>query len=64
MSTRRIVARGLTPNEHYKSITLNGPIRYMGDFMLKEVEHFDGRTVLTVVTTLEVEHDMEVVVHE
>jgi hypothetical protein len=64
MSERRIVARGLTPNERYKPITLNGPVQYTGDFVLKEVEHFDGPTVLTVVTTVEVPHDMEVVVHE
>ena len=59
MSQRRIWARGITPNEIGRTITV-------GDehFFLKGVEHFDGRTVLTVVTTFEVEHDTEVIVHE
>jgi hypothetical protein len=52
-------ARGLTPNENGKAITVNGQRHF-----LRNAEHYDGRTVLTVVTTVELEHDAEVIVHE
>ena len=59
MSQRRIWARGITPNEIGHTITVDDE-----HFFLKGVEHFDGRTVLTVLTTFEVGHDTEVIVHE
>lgn len=59
MHERRIWARGLTKNENGKPITVDGH-RYF----LRNAEHYDGRTVLTVVATIELEHDAEVIVHE
>ena len=56
---RTVWARGLTPNEHGKAISIKGH-RYF----LRNAEHYDGRTVLTVVTTFELEHDAEVIVHD
>lgn len=58
-STRVIWARGLTRNEIGRRVTIDGY-----DVLLKGVEHFDGRTVLTYTTTVEVMHDAEVIVHE
>ena len=60
MGSRRVIwARGLTPNEVGRRVTVNG-----GDVFLKGVEHFDGRTVLTYMTSVEVACDSEVTVHE
>jgi hypothetical protein len=59
MHDRRIWARGLTKNEVGKPITVDGH-RYF----LRSAEHYDGRTVLTVVATVELQHDAEVIVHE
>jgi hypothetical protein len=42
-----------------KPITVDGH-RYF----LRSAEHYDGRTVLTVVATVELQHDAEVIVHE
>lgn len=65
MSTRTIWSRGLTPNENGKAITIKGPILWpSATVFLRNAEHYDGRTVLTVVTTIELEHDAEVIVHE
>lgn len=59
MHNRIIWARGLTKNDHGKAITVDGQ-RYF----LRNAEHYDGRTVLTVVTTVELEPDVEVTLHE
>lgn len=59
MNKRTIVARGLTANERGKAITVNGQRVF-----LRNAEHYDGRTVLTVVTTMELAHDAEVTIHE
>ena len=59
MHNRIVWARGLTPNEVGKAITVDGQRHF-----LRNAEHYDGRTVLTVVTTIELEHDAEVIVHE
>lgn len=59
MSTRTIVARGITANERGKSLTVDGQ-----EVFLRNAEHFQGRTVLTVVTTIEVDPMSEVTVHE
>ena len=59
MHDRKVWARGITPNDRGKAITVNGQ-RYF----LRNAEHYDGRTVLTVVTTVELEHDAEVTLHE
>jgi hypothetical protein len=59
MHNRRIWARGLTANESGKAITVDGQRHF-----LRNAEHYDGRTMLTVVTTIELPHDAEVTVHE
>lgn len=59
MHKRIIVARGLTPNERGKAITVDGQRVF-----LRNAEHYDGRTVLTVVSTIELGHDSEVTIHE
>ena len=59
MNKRIVWARGLTPNDHGKAITVEGQRVF-----LRNAEHYDGRTVLTVVTTIELGHDVEVAIHE
>ena len=58
-SSRVLWVRGLTANERGKPITVNGQRVF-----LRNAEHYDGRTVLTVVTTIELAHDVEVTIHE
>lgn len=66
MSTRTIWARGLTPNERGRFIwlTSNEDVQVSDTYLLKSVEHYDGRTVLSVVVTFEVPHDALVTIHE
>lgn len=59
MNKRIVWARGLTPNEHGKALTVDGQRVF-----LRNAEHYDGRTVLTVVSTIELEHETEVTIHE
>lgn len=59
MSERRIWARGLTPNENNRRVTVDGK-----DVILRSAEHYTERTVLTVLVAIEVPHDAEVIVHE
>ncbi|UXO93854.1 hypothetical protein Pan2_35 [Pseudanabaena phage Pan2] len=66
MSTRTIWVRGLTPNEKGRLIELDkdADVQVSDTYLLKSVEHYDGRTVLSVVVTLEVPHDALVTIHE
>lgn len=66
MSTKTIWARGLTPNEKGRLIELadDADVQVSDTYLLKSVEHYDGRTVLSVVVTFEVPHDTLVTIHE
>lgn len=66
MSTRTVWVRGLTPNEKGRLIELDkdADVQVSDTYLLKSAEHYDGRTVLSVVVTLEVPHDALVTIHE
>lgn len=66
MHKRTIYARGLTPNEKGRLIELadDSSVQVSDTYLLKSVEHYDGRTVLSVVVTFEVPHDALVTIHE
>lgn len=66
MHTRTIYARGLTPNEKGRLIELadDSDVQIADTYLLKSVEHYDGRTVLNVVVTMELHHDALVTIHE
>lgn len=66
MSTRTLWARGLTPNEKGRLIELaeDSDVTIADTYLLKSVEHYDGRTVVSVVVTMELQHDALVTIHE
>ena len=65
ISKRRIWARGLTANENGRAIEFpQGEVLFSDRHFLRHAEHLNGRTVLTVVTTIEVAPDAEVVIYE
>lgn len=66
MATRSIWARGLTGNEKGRLIELadDSDVTVADTYLLKSVEHYDGRTVLSVVVTMELQHDALVTIHE
>lgn len=55
MSNLVMVARGLNPNYRGKPIIVDGQ-----RMLMQNVEHFDGRTVVTVSHEIELDH-MEIV---
>lgn len=59
MNERKIWARGLTPSDAGKRITIDGH-----DFLLRDAEHTSDKTVLSVVTSIELNHRTEVSVHD
>lgn len=59
MNERKIWVRGLTPSDAGKIITIDGH-----DFLLRHAEHTSDETVLSVVTSIELDHRTEVVVHD
>ena len=66
ISKRRIWARGLTANENGRAIEFasGADVEVSNRFFLRHAEHLNGRTILTVVTTIEVAPDAEVVIYE
>lgn len=66
MSARTVWARGLTPNEKGRLIELadDSDVQIADTYLLKSVEHYDGRTVLNLVVTMELQHDALVTIHE
>lgn len=59
MSARNIWVRGLTPSDVGKRIAIDGH-----DFLLRHAEHTSDKTVLSVVTSIELDHRTEVTIHE
>ena len=55
MNTRVIWARGLTPSDKGKRVTVNGV-----DYILHNVEHLEWVSVLSVLAAVDVAHDVEV----
>ena len=59
MNTRVIWARGLTPSDKGKRVTVNGV-----DYILHNVEHLDRGSVLLGLAAVDIPHDVEVTVHD
>jgi hypothetical protein len=59
MNERKIWVRGLTPSDRGKLITIDGH-----DFLLRHAEHTGDKTILSVVTSIELDHRTEVEVHD
>lgn len=55
MSARNIWVRGLHVGDNGKRIVVDGQ-----NYLLRAHQHFDKRTVLTVVTEVELPHDTEI----
>lgn len=59
MNERKIWARGLTPSDAGKRITIDGH-----DLLLRHAEHTSDKTILSAVTSIELDHRTEVEVHD
>ncbi len=64
MHDRTVWARGLTATNAGTRISTSAQVVVPNDMILRSVEHFNGRTVMTVLATVEIEHDAEVTLHE
>lgn len=58
-NNRTIWVRGLTPSDAGKIVTIDGH-----DFLLRHAEHTSDKTILSVVTSIELDHRTEVSVHD
>lgn len=59
VNERKIWVRGLTSRDYGKVVTID-----RHDFLLRHAEHTSDKTILSVVTSIELDHQTEVVVND